>query len=258
MHVIVVTPIFLLALLGCSVALARLRIRGGARIGRWRVGRLVDHTGRDAASGTVYSIQTATLVTTTEQLEAVWSPMHLERLARSYWSYMERFSLGLVRVTYDDRGRYVCLMSRRIVLLGFSEPEYEFGRTQGLVRWPITRGLLVSRRGRDRGWLEIEVHRRDGIGERKGRDGAPAQPLSQIYVEIEVSQFAPAMNSGIAYWVYKNTQSRYHVLLAYGFIRSLAANPLEASVVGRFAPRLPMVEGDGPAPERVPSARGRS
>jgi len=256
--VIAVAPLLVLALLGCSVALARLRARGGARVGRWRVGRLVDHTGRDARSGTVYSIQTATLVTSTAQLESVWSPMHLERLARSYWSYMERFSLGVVRVAYDDRGRYVCLLSRRIVLLGFSEPEYEFGSTHGLVRWRITRGLLVSRRGRDRGWLEIEVHRRDDIGVRRSRDGGEPQALSQIYVEIEVSQFAPAMNSGIAYRVYKNTQSRYHVLLAYGFIRSLAANPLAESVVGRFAPRLPMVDGDaGPAPERVPSVRGR-
>ncbi|WP_320670418.1 hypothetical protein [Patulibacter defluvii] len=248
-------PLFVLVLLAvvavASAVLGR-RLRTREAVQQVRVGRLVDHTGRDAESGSVYSIQTATLTTPTENLDRIWTPMHLERLARSYWHYMQRFSLGLVRVHYDDRGRYVCLFSRRIVMLGFREPEYEFTPTLGLVRWPITHGLLVSRRGRDRGFLEIEVHRRDGV-EDPARPDHPG-PLSQAYVELEVSQFYPAMSSGIAYWIYKQTQSRYHVLLAYGFIRSLATGELAESVVGRFAPRL-SVEEDGPTPERIPRAR---
>ncbi|EHN11579.1 hypothetical protein PAI11_15400 [Patulibacter medicamentivorans] len=248
----------LLIVAAVVAAVLRRRLRAHGAQQQVRVGRLVDHTGRDVASGSVYSIQTATLTTPTENLDRIWTPMHLERLARSYWRYMQRFSLGMVRVHYDDRGRYVCLFSRRIVMLGFSEPEYEFTSTLGLVRWPITRGLLVSRRGRDRGFLEIEVHRRDGVEATTGHDGeAPPTPLSQAYVELEVSQFYPAMSSGIAYWIYKQTQSRYHVLLAYGFIRSLASGQLAESVVGRFAPRL-TVEDDGPAPEQMPTPSGRS
>lgn len=215
---------------GVAAGIVRFRLWRQAAREQIRIGRLVDHTGLDAESGSVYSIQTATITTPTARLDQIWSPAHLERFARAYWRYMERFSLGLVRVHYDDRGRYVCFLHRRICLLGFGEPEYEFGPTLGVVRWPIGRGLLVSRKGRDRGFLEIEVHRRDDAG--TTRDG---QPLSRAYVELEVAQFYPTMSSGIAYWVYKQTQSRYHVLLAYGFIRSLAKADLPESPVGRFA-----------------------
>jgi hypothetical protein len=227
----------LLAVVAVAAATGRWRARRVARETGVRIGRVVDHTGIDASTGSVYSIQTATITTPTSSLDAIWTPPHLERLARSYWSYMERFSLGIVRVHYDERGRYVCFLSRRIVLLGFSEPEYEFTATLGLVRWPITRGLLISRRGRSRGFLEIEVHRRDGVEPPgSGRRGpGSADPYSQVYVELEVSQFYPAMSSGFAYWVYKQTQSRYHVLLAYGFIRSLAqGEDLPRSVIGRL------------------------
>ena len=34
------------------------------------------------------------------ELDAIWSPMHLERLARTYWKYLTRVSLGLIRVRY--------------------------------------------------------------------------------------------------------------------------------------------------------------
>jgi hypothetical protein len=214
----------------CVVArVARWRLRSQMARRQIRIGRLVDHTGLDTATGAVYSIQTATITTPTDRLDEIWTTRDLERMARSYWSYMERFSLGLVRVHYDDRGRYVCFLSRRICLLGFGEPEYEFGATSGVVRWRIDRGLLVSRRGRGRGFLEIEVHRRDGIGVADGPE------MSQAYVELEVSGFFPTLSSGLAYRVYQQTQSRYHVLLAYGFIRSLASADLAESRIGRFA-----------------------
>jgi hypothetical protein len=227
-----------------AVKLLRLRLRLQEKRDHITIGRLVNHTGLDAETGAVYSIQTASITTPTERLDGMWSTQHLERLARSYWMYMERFSLGLVRVHYDDRGRYVCFLSKHIPLLGFSEPEYEFGETLGVVRWPIDRGLLISRKGRGRGYLEIEVHRRDGVG-------TDEQPLSRTYVELEVSGFYPTMNSGLAYHVYKHTQSRYHVLLAYGFIRSLARADLPSSKIGRFAEALGSSE-DETVPERIP------
>ncbi|MEV4419593.1 hypothetical protein AB0L40_06380 [Patulibacter sp. NPDC049589] len=231
-----------------ALKITRARLRAQERRENITVGRLVNHTGLDAETGAVYSIQTASITTPTERLDGMWSTHHLERLARSYWLYMERFSLGLVRVHYDDRGRYVCFLSRHIPLLGFKEPEYEFGETLGVVRWPIDRGLLISRKGRGRGYLEIEVHRRDGVG----KDGTP---LSRAYVELEVSGFYPTLNSGLAYLVYKHTQSRYHVLLAYGFMRSLARADLAPSKIGRFAAGIQSA-GDEESPERIPR-RGR-
>lgn len=230
-----------------ALKVVRARLRAQELRQRIVIGRLVDHTGLDTETGAVYSIQTASITMPTERLDEIWSTQHLERLARSYWLYMERFSLGLVRVRYDDRGRYVCFLSRRLPILGFSEPEYEFGETLGVVRWPIDRGLLISRKGRGRGFLEIEVHRRDGVG-------SGDEELSRAYVELEVSGFYPTMSSGLAYWVYKQTQSRYHVLLAYGFIRSLANADLAPSKIGRFAP-----PADDDAAERIPRAdRGTS
>lgn len=232
-----------------ALKVVRARLRAAERREGITVGRLVDHTGLDAETGAVYSIQTASITTPTARLDGMWSTQHLERLARSYWMYMEKFSLGLVRVHYDDRGRYVCFLTRHLPLLGFSEPEYEFGETLGVVRWPIDRGLLISRKGRGRGYLEIEVHRRDGVG-------TDERPLSRAYVELEVSGFYPTMSSGLAYRVYKATQSRYHVLLAYGFIRSLARADLPSSRTGRFAP-ADEEQPDGPSPERLPQGLGR-
>lgn len=235
-----------------AVKVVRARLRAAERREGITVGRLVNHTGLDAGTGAVYSIQTASITTPTARLDEMWSTHHLERLARSYWLYMERFSLGLVRVRYDDRGRYVCFLTRHLPLLGFSEPEYEFGETLGVVRWPIDRGLLISRKGRGKGYLEIEVHRRDGVGTEE-------QPLSRAYVELEVSGFYPTMSSGLAHRVYKHTQSRYHVLLAYGFMRSLARADLAPSKIGRFA-RAAEDSEDSPSPERLPDGgrRGRS
>ncbi len=135
----------------------------------------------------------------------------------------------LVAPLYDDDGRYVCVLHRRLCVLGFGVPEYEFGGDRGVVRWPIRGGMLAAR-GRDQGFLELEVHRRDGVG--TARDG---EPMTQVRVELEVAHFYPRMSSRIAYWIYQHTQSRYHVLLAYGFIRSLGRAELPESAVGRLA-----------------------
>ncbi|MFA4929473.1 MAG: hypothetical protein WC558_13225 [Patulibacter sp.] len=233
MRVLLLVTTFAALVAGAAVAAARLRLARIARRNGVRIAELDNDTGRVADSKLVYSIQTATITTPTEQLEPLWSPEHLERFARAYWVFMERFSLGLVRVHYDEHGRYVCLLHRRIVLLGFGEPEYEFDSDHGLVRWPIRRGLMVARSDHDQGKLEIEVHRRDGVEGPRDRE-----PMTQVELELEVADFHPAMSSGILRWIYTNTQSRYHVLLAYGFIRSLGRGELPESAVGRFAARL--------------------
>ena len=67
-----------------------------------------------------------------------------------------------------------------------------------------------------------------------------------MHVEVEIASFYPAIAFRIARWVYANTQSRIHVLVTHGFLRSLAQLELEESAVGRFAVPQP---GDG-APAR--------
>ena len=67
------------------------------RVADARIASPEEHTVIDAR-GAVRSIQAADVTMAEEQLEAIWSPMHLERLARTYWRYLSRVTLGLIRV----------------------------------------------------------------------------------------------------------------------------------------------------------------
>jgi hypothetical protein len=184
------------------------------------------HTSFDE-HGAVHSVQAADLTMPEEQLDAIWSPMHLERLARTYWKYLSRVTLGLIRVTYTPTERYLVLLARRFVLLRFRAPEYEMDDRRGVVRWRIRDGILVASEGHEGGgYLEIDIRRRP----------AAAPGRATLHVEVEIASFYPAIAFRIARWVYANTQSRIHVLVTHGFLRSLANLELEKSVIGRFAP----------------------
>ena len=176
--------------------------------------------------GAVRSVQAADLTMPAEALEAIWSPMHLERLARTYWKYLSLVTLGLIRVAYTPTERAVVLLTRPFVLLRFYAPEYRLTDERGIVRWRIRDGLLVAKEGRGGdGYLEIDVSRVPT--DRPGR--------AKIHVEVEIAAFYPVIALRFARWIYTNTQSRIHVLVTHGFLRSLAALRLEESVVGRFA-----------------------
>jgi hypothetical protein len=186
-----------------------------------------EHTVFDDDGG-VRSIQAADLTLPANELDELWNPTNLERLARTYWKYLSRVTLGLIRVTYTDTERLVVLLFRPFVLLRFSAPEYEGAGDRGLVRWRIENGLLVSPRGRGgKGYLEIDVH----------RFPAEEEGLATVHVEVEISSFYPAIATWLTKFVYSNTQSKIHVLVTHGFLRSLARRDLEQSAVGRFDPR---------------------
>jgi hypothetical protein len=215
---------------------------------RKRIARTVivdpdDHTTMDP-TGAVRSVQAADLIMPIEQADALWSPRQLENLARTYWRYLTRVTLGLIRVKYTDRERFVCLLGRPLVLLRFQAPEYEMDAQRGIVRWRIERGVLVSKRGRGgNGFLEIDIQR--GACDEAG--------CGRIHVEVEVANFYPAIASRLGRWLYTNTQSRIHVLVTHGFLRSLARLDLAQSRVGRFA-RIDEVPDPGGRPtptERV-------
>ena len=184
-----------------------------------------DATEINRATGAVHSAQSAEVILPADTIEALWSPMYLERLARTYWRFLTRATLGLIRVYYTDGERYVCLLWRPLKLLTFRAPAYELDERPGVVRWRIARGLLVARRGHDGdGYLQIDVERR------------PAQRSGcvNVAVEVEVANFYPAIANRLSRFVYTQTQSRLHVILTHGFLRSLARLDLEESVVGRF------------------------
>jgi hypothetical protein len=216
------------ALLILGVA-GRLLVGGlRARPSRAVVIDLADATSLDRDSGAVRSVQQADLELDEGALAEIWTPEHLERLARTYWRFLTRVTLGLIRVHYTPGERSVVLLIPQLKLLAFQAPEYEMDGTRGLVRWRIARGLLVSRRGRGgQGHLQIEVRRRPS--EKPGR--------VVLHVEVEVANFYPSIASRLSMRVYEVTQSRIHVLVTYGFLRSLARLDLAESRVGRFAPQ---------------------
>jgi hypothetical protein len=180
-------------------------------------------------SGAVRSVQVARLTMAVGELDRIWTPMHLERLARTYWRFLRRATLGLVRVLYGDGERALVLVFRRVVLLRFREPEYELDASHGTVRWGIEDGLLVSRHGRGAGHLEIDVRR-----EESDRPGCVV-----ARVQVAVVNFYPAIASGISRGFYGATQSVIHVLFTHMFLRSLRRLDLAASRVGRFRDAAP-------------------
>lgn len=191
------------------------------------VANLRDDTTEDSQTGAVRSVQTAEISISEAELAGLWSPMHLEQLARTYWRFLTRVTLGLVRVRYTETKRFVLLIAWPIKLLTFMAPEYEMDAEHGVVRWRIESGLLVSRRGRGGyGHLQILVRRRPGA----------APGLVCLHIEVEVANFHPAIATGISRRIYNITQSKIHVFVTHGFLRSLAKLNLAQSKVGRFAP----------------------
>jgi hypothetical protein len=175
--------------------------------------------------GSVRSVQAAKLVLPAADLERIWSPKGLEQLARTYWRFLTRATLGLIRVKYTETTRTVALLFRPLRLLRFQAPEYAMDADRGIVRWPIEDGILVARRGC--GYLQIDVKR---LGP------APSKPGYEcLYVAVEVANFYPAIARRLSRWIYTQTQSRIHVIVTHGFLYSLRRLHLAKSKVGRFA-----------------------
>jgi hypothetical protein len=173
--------------------------------------------------GAVGSRQVAEVTLPREELEKVWSPEHLERLARTYWSFLSRFSFGLIRVLYGEDSREVVFLRRPFVLLRFHKPEYQFNADGGTVTWPINRGVLVASPGRGRGFLRLSVHRRS-IQDRSDE--------VTLLVSSEVVNFYPTIATRLSRWIYEQTQLRIHVIVTHAFLRSLANFELKPSRVG--------------------------
>jgi hypothetical protein len=191
-----------------------------------------EHTVMDE-TGAVRSIQAANVDMPEDELLTLWKATNLERLARTYWKYLSRVTLGIIRVTYTEQERAVVVIGRPLVLLRFHAPEYEMSDGRGIVQWKIQDGLLVAQR--NEGYLEIDVKRIES--DRPG--------YARIHVEVEIANFYPSIATWVARWVYVNTQSRIHVLVTHGFLRSLAKLELEESVVGSYA------EGERQGPVNV-------
>jgi hypothetical protein len=225
----------LLAMLATAVAVVRQRRARVRRPARARIVSTRDGTST-GANGAVRSVQAAELTLPLAALDELWSPRQLERLARTYWRFLTRVTLGLIRVEYGEQKRTVVLLHRPLRLLRFKAPEYAMDDEHGVVRWRIEDGLLVEARGHGAdGYLQIDVRRKPGE-----TDG-----MAVLRVEVEVANFYPSIARRLSAPVYRATQSRIHVLVTHGFLRSLERLDLAESRVGRFGPTHP---GDVPDP----------
>src|ERR1700678_3009874 len=83
--------------------------------------RIVDPEGSPtiSADGAARSVQAAELTIPAPVAIELWSPETLERLARTYWRFLERCSLGVIRVRYGESERAVVLVCRPFVLIRF-------------------------------------------------------------------------------------------------------------------------------------------
>jgi hypothetical protein len=188
------------------------------------IGELVDETSTDAETGAVTSRQAGDIVLPAAALAGLWDPEHLERVARTYWTTLQRFTLGLLHVHYTAGERAVVLLIPQLRLLTFKAPEYEMDECHGIVRWRIEKGLLVSRRGTGGdGYLEIDIRRHD---ETEGK--------VRLRIGVEVANYYPRLG-GLSRRLYSATQSRIHVISCNYFLRWLVRRDLSPSKVGHFA-----------------------
>jgi len=189
--------------------------------------------------GAIGSKQVANVTLPRSELDRIWSPEYLERLARTYWRFLTRVSLRLLRVHYTPTSREVVLLTRPFVLLRFHAPEYETSADRGTVTWPIDKGLLVASSGRARGYLRLTVERPEAA--------ADAEQIT-VRVTSEVVNFYPRIAARIGRWIYNQTQLRIHVIVTHSFLRSLANLDLAESRVGSFSraalPRSPAASPD--------------
>ena len=179
------------------------------------------YSAEDRATG---SRQVAEVTLPREELEKLWSPEHLERLARTYWSFLSRFSLGLIRVVYTADSREVVFLRRPFVLLRFRQA-----------------GVRLQRRRRHR-HLADQSRRPGGEARPRPRLPAPQRPPQagrgrrargdhrRLLRGRELLSRHRHRASGR--WIYEQTQLRIHVIVTHAFLRSLANLELEPSRVG--------------------------
>ena len=178
-----------------------------------------------ARDGAVRSVQSAQLTMAQADLERIWSDAHLENLARTYWRFLSRVTLGLIRVVYGPDSRSVVLLSEPLTLLRFDKPQYTIEEGHRAVRWRIRDGLLVTRTGRSCGFLALDVRRQPD--DPSGR--------AKLLIEVEVANFYPSIAARFSTPVYEMTQSVVHVLVTHAFLRSLAKLDLATSKVGALS-----------------------
>ena len=182
-----------------------------------------DDNVRVKPSGAVGSVQEAEIVVDRAFLERIWNTDSLELLARGYWAFLRRMSLGIIRVRYTRDSRTVAAFGL-VPLLRFGTPRYDTAEGEGRVTWPIDRGVLVAREGRGQGDLRVLVKRcdRDGVDDEVDAD----EDKVRMIARVEVNNFYPGLRgrgrfAQFGAWFYAQTQLRIHVIVCNAYLLSL-------------------------------------
>ena len=197
-------------------------------------------------TGAVSSVQQAELEMPAEVLEEMWQPEYLERLARAYWRWLNRISLGLLRVVYEPAARVVVLLFRPLALLRFRAPEYDPQPDHASVTWPIERGLLVGKDGRDKGYLRIAVRRLDGAPPGRAPALRGGRGLELLSVAARIGALRPLRHLGLL------THAGPHPRARHPRLPALAGAPGPAAL----ARRRPARRDRGGRPARSRSRPG--
>lgn len=205
-----------------AAALARRAAAGDDRVAGVRILEPAE-TVKVSSTGPASSVQRAEILVKRELLDRVWTVDSLELLARGYWVFLRRISLGIIRVRYAWDSRTVTAFGI-VPLLRFGTPIYETDEERGRVTWPIDSGILVASAGRRRGHLRVSVERCDPDGADDDLDAARDEV--RLIAEVEVANFYPGLRGSgwfarFGAWFYAQTQLRIHVVVCNAYLRSL-------------------------------------
>ena len=122
-----------------------------SRAARARVQIVQAPESKSAEDGSVTSKQVADVTLPRSELERIWNVEYLERLARTYWLFLSRVSLGLLRVLYTEASREIVVVRRPLrllhldllVLLAFGISHVFFNRGEIGVSAPLVYPVLL-------------------------------------------------------------------------------------------------------------------
>jgi len=131
-------------------------------------------------------------------------------LGRSYWSEVERSTVGLVRLREELGGLELRVFGRGPTLLRFGDPQLEADAARVVCCYPIEGGALVRRRG---GSISFEQTTGDGLELRS-----------------TITAFHPrlAAKPGAPHWtgtLYNQIQSRIHEAIGRRYFTYLQQQP---------------------------------
>ena len=142
-----------------------------------------------AGDGAVRSVQSAELSVSEPDFERLWVAASLEKLARTYWRFLSRVTLGLIRVIYGEDERSVVLLARPLTLLRFGAPEYTSSKATA---------TSAGRSATGSSWLApgaAAAFCRSTFARSRRSTTAAGRPPT-VRIEVEVANFYPAIAAG--------------------------------------------------------------